>query len=521
MKNSKLMALLKLVLLVVISAVLGYFILQDAEIEYKTKKAKETVEETEETSQEDEEVVEEKETTEEDEDNESEEVEDEYETKTFSNPLSYQNIDLGLDLAGGVSVVYEAISDETPSSDDMGSAQELLRKRLTYKGHTEAEVSGQGETKIRVEMPGVEDPQEAISEIGQTAELRFYGVNSDNYYPYAIGEMSYILIDSSSTSSDNMKLYDGANIEEIGKLMLTGERIASAYASRQSSSKVGGTEPVVVLEFDSEGSQLFANATKEYLNNYLAIALDTNLISVPNVSVEIVSGEAIITGMGSMEDAESLANLINSGSLPFKLDAVETNIIGARLGSDALATSIKAAIIGLIVVAIYMICVYAFPGVVADLALVIYTILVVGVLSLFDITLTLPGIAGIILSIGMAVDANVIIFTRIKEELLLGKTLRSAIDSGFEKAMSAIIDGNVTTLIVAAILYAKGIGSIRGFAQTLALGIIVSMFTALVITKFILNIFVTLGVTNLKLYGVNKKVEVTTSELNKKHGKKE
>ena len=196
--------------------------------------------------------------------------------------------------------------------------------------------------------------------------------------------------------------------------------------TKQQTSNVGGTEPVVVLEFDSTGTEQFANGTHEYLNNYIAIALDTNLISVPNVSVEIVSGEAIITGMGSLDEAKSLANLINSGSLPFKLDAVETNIIGARLGADALSTSIRAAIIGLILVAIYMIITYAFPGLVADLALVIYTILILAVLALFNITLTLPGIAGIILSIGMAVDANVIIFSRIKEELVLGKTLRSA-----------------------------------------------------------------------------------------------
>ncbi|MCQ2911569.1 MAG: protein translocase subunit SecD [Clostridia bacterium] len=518
MKDSKFMAFLKLVLLVVIAGVMGYFIMQPAEITYNVKKAKEVTEEIDEESNEEEVAAQEEATVEDEDENEDSE---EVETKSFHNYLSYENISLGLDLAGGVSVVYEADADAQPSSSDMSSAEELLRKRLTFKGHTEAEVSGQGETKIRVEMPGVDDPQQAIAEIGQTAELKFYGVRSDNYYAAPIGEMSYVLVDQNSTQ-DNMKLYDGSNIDEIGTLLLTGERIANAYASSQQvNSKVGGSEPVVVLEFDAEGTELFANGTHDYLNNYIAIALDTNLISVPNVSVEIVSGEAIITGMSSLEEAKSLANLINSGSLPFKLNAVETNIIGARLGQDALSTSIRAGIIGLIVVGIYMICVYFFPGFIADLALVVYTILIVAVLALFNITLTLPGIAGIILSIGMAVDANVIIFSRIREELSMGKTLNSAIDSGFSKAMSAIVDGNVTTLIIAAILYAEGIGSIRGFAQTLALGIITSMFTALVITKFILNIFVKFGCTNLKIYGVNKKAEVTTAELNKKHGKKE
>ena len=526
----KLMAILKLVLVLLITAVLGWFIMQEPEIEYKVK-VKQTEEATEE--KEDEEVAEE-ETTEETtevaeeaseetiEEETIEEVEDKnYETKSFKNYLSYKNIDLGLDLAGGVSVVYEAETDEVPSTDDMNSAIALLRQRLTLGGHTEAEVSQQGDNRIRVEMPGVSDPQQAVKEVGQTAELRFYGVKSGSYYPVSTGEASsYVLLDTNSTE-ENMKIYTGANVSEIGELIVSGTNISSAYATKQQTSNVGGTEPVVVLEFDSTGTEQFAKGTHDYLQSYIAICLDDTIISCPSVSVEIVSGQAIITGMESLEAATTLANLINSGSLPFRLTPIETNIIGARLGTDALSSSIKAGLIGLALVAIYMIIIYLFPGVVADLALCVYMVLVMGVLALFNITLTLPGIAGIILSVGMAVDANVIIFTRIKEELDMGKTLNSAIETGFEKAKSAIIDGNVTTLIVAAILYAKGIGSIRGFAETLALGIVVSMFTALFVTKYILKLFVAIGCTSPKIYGVFKKVEVTTKELNKKHGKKD
>ncbi|MCQ2748895.1 MAG: protein translocase subunit SecD [Clostridia bacterium] len=521
----KLMAVLKLVLVLLITAVLGWFIMQEPEIEYKVKVKEEKVtEETadEETEAEDKEEVTE-ETTEETTDVVAEAVEEEenYETKSFKNNLSYKNIDLGLDLAGGVSVVYEAETDEVPSTDDMNSAIALLRQRLTLGGNTEAEVSQQGENRIRVEMPGVSDPQQAVKEVGQTAELKFYGVKSGNYYPVSTGEASnYVIIDS-STSGEEMKFYTGANVSEIGELIVSGTNISSAYATKQQTSNVGGTEPVVVLEFDSTGTEQFAKGTHDYLQSYIAICLDDTIISCPSVSVEIVSGQAIITGMESLEAATTLANLINSGSLPFRLTPIETNIIGARLGTDALSSSIKAGLIGLSLVAIYMIIIYLFPGVVADIALCVYMVLVMAVLALFNITLTLPGIAGIILSVGMAVDANVIIFTRIKEELDMGKTLNSAIETGFDKAKSAIIDGNVTTLIVAAILYAKGIGSIRGFAETLALGIVTSMITALIVTKFILKLFVAIGCTSPKIYGVFKKQEVTTKELNKKHGKKD
>jgi len=491
MKKQKLIEILKLVLKLIVIVLIGYLVLAKQEIKIPVGQEKKNVSENN-----SKEKKSEKTANEEAKNDAAQEEKDK--VKVFKNPFSFERINLGLDLAGGVSVVYEA--DRKPSIQEMESAISLLRTRLTYKGHTEAEVSAQGDTKIRVEMPGVDNPQEAVDEIGQTAELKFYGVTQENF---------------------TKLLQEGAKIEEIGELVVLGKNIKDATKQYSQVSQTSGTEPVVSLQFDSEGTKAFSNATQKYLNNYIAIVLDDDIISMPRVSTQIYDGVACITGMESDKSAETLANLIKAGSLPFKLRPVETSIIGARLGENALLTSIKAGLIGLALVVLFMICVYVFPGFISAVALGVYTILVMVVLACFDVTLTLPGIAGIILSIGMAVDANVIIFTRIREELRLGKTVVAAIESGFEKAKSAILDGNITTLLTAGILYWKGIGSIRGFAQTLAIGIAVSMFTSLVVTKSLLRTFVNLGIKSTRLYGVKVNKNASVEQLNKKHGKKE
>jgi protein-export membrane protein SecD len=277
-------------------------------------------------------------------------------------------------------------------------------------------------------------------------------------------------------------LVDGANVKDAGK----------AYQNN---------EVVVTLEFDSEGKEQFAQATKANLNKRIGIYMDEILLSNPTVNSAITDGSAVITGDFDADSAEALAAKIRAGSLPFSLNVINYNQVGARLGANSLSTSVKAGLIGIALVLLFMLIVYRVPGFVADVALVVYMGLVLVLLSLFQITLTLPGVAGIILSVGMAVDANVIIFERTKEEVRMGKSTKVAVRNGFAKAFSAILDGNVTTLITCAVLLWLGTGPIKGFAQTLALGIVISMFTALVVTRFVLYALIELGVNNPKLYG--------------------
>ncbi|MCD7778923.1 MAG: protein translocase subunit SecD [Clostridiales bacterium] len=380
---------------------------------------------------------------------------------TLWGRLGYQNIHLGLDLRGGVYVVYEAV-DYTPTDTEMSSAVSMIQERLDRNNWTEAEVASEGFDRIRVEIPGVEDAETAINEIGQTAHLYF--------------------------------------MDEDGNVVVDGANVKDAYKS--TSSQNGVSQVVVALEFDSTGASAFAEATQNNIGKQIYILLDDSVISAPTVNTAILDGSAIITGDFTNEEAQNLANLIKSGSLPFDLRVIESNSIGARLGASSLSTSLFAGVIGIILVLLFMLIAYKGLGFLADWALLIYIGLDVLVLSLFEVTLTLPGIAGILLSIGMAVDANVIIFERIKEELAVGRSTGTAIKNGFSNALSAIIDGNVTTIIAGVVLYLLGTGTIMGFAQTLIIGIVLSMFTALVITRLLINAFFRLGVTNPKFYGV-------------------
>ena len=301
-----------------------------------------------------------------------------------------------------------------------------------------------------------------------------------------------------------VQLYPGILTEAVEKgiaeVVLTGSDVAKAsyqYGQFDQSSAAG---PYVSLKLNSEGSSKFAKGTETYLNQYIAIRLDEVVCSMPKVNAIISNGEAVISGSYSEEEAKSLADDINGGALQVPLKVIQMNSVGATLGQDSLKTSITAAIIGFVLILIFMIIYYKIPGVAAALALCLYVALVLLCINLLDLTLTLAGVAGIILSIGMAVDANVIIFSRITEELKLGRGLRVSVYTGFQKALSAILDGNITTLIVALVLYALGSGTIRGFAQTLALGIVLSMFTALVITRLYVNQFVALVSQNPKSY---------------------
>ena len=307
-------------------------------------------------------------------------------------------------------------------------------------------------------------------------------------------------------------------LKEEGSVVLTGTDIKSAKSGSYQDSTTGANENVVQLSMTKEGTEKFAEATKaaKEAKETIAIYYDGELISVPSVNAEITDGQAMIEGNMSYEEAEQLASTIRIGGLSVELEEIRSNVVGAQLGEEAISTSLMAGAIGLAIVFVFMCVVYLLPGFASSLALVIYTGLILVLLNAFDITLTLPGIAGIILGIGMAVDANVIIFARVKEELTAGKSVKSALNAGFHKAMSAILDGNITTLIAAAVLWLKGSGTVKGFAQTLALGIVVSMFTALVITRMIVYAFYAVGIRNTKLYGRIKEERAPIDFLGKR-----
>lgn len=376
---------------------------------------------------------------------------------------SAANIKQGLDLAGGVSITYEVVGEEDPSADDMSDTIFKLQKRVENYS-TEAQVYQEGSDRINIEIPGVTDANAILEELGKPGSLVF--LNKD------------------------------------GEEVLSGTDVADAKAGYQQNS-LGNQEAVVQLTMTEEGKTKFAEATEAAAPNHdiIYIVYDNQVVSAPAVQNAITDGVAVITGMSSFEDAETLASTIRIGGLKLELEELRSNVVGAQLGSSAIETSLKAGLVGMLIVIVFMIAVYWIPGVASSLALLIYTVSVVLLLNGFDLTLTLPGIAGIILSIGMAVDANVIVFARIREEIATGKTVRSSIKIGFQKAFSAILDGNVTTLIAAVVLWIMGTGTVKGFAQTLALGIVVSMFTALVVTRLILNAFYALGLKDEKFYG--------------------
>lgn len=418
-----------------------------------------------------------------------------------------KNINLGLDLEGGVSITYRAVG-ETPSQEDMDDTVYKLQRRVEEYS-TEAQAYQQGDDRISIEIPGVQDANAILEELGQPGSLYFIRQNDSS------GNPNYS-INADGTAYELTKTID--ELEADGSIVLTGNEVESASAGTYSDQTTNATQYAVSLQLNDEGTAAFATATQEaYENNEsIAIYYDGQLVSVPNVNEAIENGEAQITGMASYEEAESLASTIRIGGLNVELEEISSEVVGAQLGQEALDTSLLAGAIGLAIVCIFMCFVYLLPGLAASLALILYTELVLILLNAFDITLTLPGIAGIILGIGMAVDANVIIFARVKEELSDGKSVHAALNAGFHKAMSAIIDGNVTTLIAAGVLWLRGSGSVRGFAQTLALGIVVSMFTALVITRLIVYSFYALGIRNRKVYGKELKKRKTIDFLGKR-----
>ncbi|MDR3091855.1 MAG: protein translocase subunit SecD [Clostridiales bacterium] len=384
-----------------------------------------------------------------------------------SGAFSVSKIRQGLDLQGGVSIVYAA-GKQNPTSDEMDAAASMIQQRLDRKNYTEAEVAREGAARLRVDIPGVDDAEAAVKEIGQTAVLRF--------------------------------------IDGDGKVVVTGSQVADAKRTMYTARQDAAPENAVSLRLTSDGAVAFAEATRANRGKPIYILMDESILSAPMVNSVITDGNAVITGSFTPESAEELAALIRAGSLPFSLDVIYMNNIGAKLGADALSTSVLAGSIGLALVLIFMLLVYRVLGVCADLALVIYICLTLLVLSGARVTMTLPGIAGIILSVGMAVDANVIIFERIREELSLGKILKAAVEAGFKRAFPAIFDGNVTTLIATVVLFNLGSGPVRGFAQTLAIGVLVSMFTAIVVTKMIIKAFVGVGVNNPALYGKQMRI---------------
>ncbi len=402
---------------------------------------------------------------------------------TFEIPSASEGVRLGLDLAGGASITFEARTEDgsAPSAADMETTKAIFRERLDGKGYTEATIQKVGDKRFTVEIPTVTDPEEAIALLGKPAVLEFRDAD--------------------------------------GNVVIEGKDVADAVAQYGQVSDVGISQHHVALKLNSDARAKFKEATKQAASrasegkNYIGIYLDGTAVSVPYVdasyaSTGIDSDEAIITfgdegstAVTGGAAAEELANFIRSGALPFELEEIELRSVGPTLGEKALETSLFAGLLGLLLVMLFMIIIYRLPGLVAAFSLAFYAALMLVVMALIKVNLSLPGIAGIILSIGMAVDANVVIYERIKEELRLGKTLKASIDAGFKRAFTAILDSNVTTLIAAVVLYAFGMGTIKGFAVTLGLGVIISMFTVLVVSRFLLYRLVDMKIKSPKAYG--------------------
>ena len=374
---------------------------------------------------------------------------------------SAKNIRLGLDLSGGVSITYQTVGDEEPSAEDMNDTIYKLQQRVQNYS-TEASVYKEGSNRINIEIPGVTDANAILEELGKPGSLTF-------------------------------TLADGTEV-------LNGTEVTSAEAGSQNDS-LGNSEYVVSLTFSDAGKAAFAEATSANVGKQIYIVYDGEVISAPVVREAITDGKCVISGNFTMESASELASYIRIGSLSLELEEIRSNVVGAQLGQKALSSSLVGGLIGLAIVVLIMIFAYKIPGLIAGFALIMYAALDLAALNAFDMTLTLPGIAGVILSIGMAVDANVIIYARIREEIESGKTVRSSIDIGFKKALSAIIDGNVTTLIACFVLNLMATGSVKGFAQTLALGVALSMFTALVISRLLVNACYALGLQDAKYFG--------------------
>ncbi len=392
----------------------------------------------------------------------------------YISPLT-NSIKQGLDLQGGTHVVLQAVDTPELKVDDdaVNRSVKIIERRVNELGLTEPVIQRQGKDRIIVELPGVKDPEKAIAMLGRTAMLQFK--------------------------------------DQSGNVVLTGKDLKDAKAQITS-----GNQAVVGLEFNDEGGQKFADLTARNIGKQIAIVLDGDVLTAPVVQEAITGGRAQISGSRSIEEAERLAILLRSGSLPVKIEVMENRTVGPTLGQDSKEKSIKAFSIGIIGVFVFMLLFYRFSGLVADIALLLYVMLLLLAMRYLNATLTLPGIAGIILSVGMAVDANVLIFERFKEELRRGKTLRSAMDAGFGRALVTIFDSNITTLMAAAVLFYLGTGPVKGFAVTLALGVVLSMFTAVTVTKFLLRFLIYSNfTTNPAFFGVGAGKPANTEEVKK------
>ena len=409
-----------------------------------------------------------------------------------------KNIKTGLDLAGGVSITYQA-KDSDPSSEDMKDTVYKLQKRVEQYS-TEAQVYQEGSDRINVEIPGVTDANAILEELGQPGSLCFITQQDED------GNANFQTDANSETGYSLARSLD--EIREAGCVVLEGTDVADATGGAIQQQNSSSREYVVDLTLTDEGKTKFAEATKNNVGKQIAIIYDNGVLSAPRVNEAITGGKAQISGMESVERAQELASYIRIGSLSLELTELRSSVVAAQLGEEAISTSLIAGLIGLIIVILFMIIAYRVPGAVAGLSLIFYTATILLTLNAFDITLTLPGIAGIILGIGMAVDANVIIYARIREEIGAGSTVRAAIKAGFSKAFSAIFDGNITTLIAAFVLMWLGTGSVKGFAYTLALGIVVSMFTALVFSRLVINALYAVGVRDEKFYGKTEEKKV-------------
>jgi len=418
---------------------------------------------------------------------------------------SAEGIRLGLDLAGGVSITYEAVK-ENPTDKEMQDTITRLRQRVDEIGQNEANIYQEGDNRINVDIPGATDAEKTLKTLGKVGDI---------FFILATNHLEYVT-DETTGSGEYVLSTEWADIVATGDLILDGKDIKDAE-SNSYRDNAGMVTHYVYLKLNEQGKDKFAKVTTAHVGEPIAIIYDGKIVSVATINEPLTTGEAQISGSFTAKEAEDLAVTIRVGALPLELRELRSNVVGATLGAEAVNTSLLAAVIGIIFVLLFMAIRYRFPGVAADLALVIYVGLIVVCLNLLEITLTLPGLAGIILSIGMAVDANVIIFSRIQEEIGAGKTVRSSIKLGFSKAFSAIFDGNITTLIAAVVLYGLGSGTIKGFAATLALGIVLSMFTALFVTRFILYAMYDMGIDKEGQYG---QVTGYKERHYTKHGKK-
>lgn len=380
------------------------------------------------------------------------------EFKNFDN-----SIKKGLDLQGGVSVLQEIV-DENVTKETLQRTRELLALRVNKFGLSEPIVTIEGDKRIRIDLAGVFDSDDIVKTLTSTGQLTFK--------------------------------------DEQGNVLLTGNDVKNATAVLTNEGRA-----IIQLKFTPEGTQKFAEATKNNLNKTIEISMDDQVLTKPVVNAEITEGEAVIEGSKSFEEANKVASIIQSGALPVTLKTISVNAVGPTLGAEAIPNTMKAAVIGFIFIFIIMVVRYKFPGVIATLSLIIYMLLFLFTFTEIQAVLTLPGIAGILLTLGMAIDANILIYERIREELTRGKSVKVSIKIGFNKAMSSILDSNITTIIAGLVLYFIGTGGVKGFATTLLIGIVLSMFSSIVITKYMINLVYNMGLRSKKSYGLTKVVE--------------